>query len=137
MRHSNEQVLHLVSPNPIPWRTFLVPFSEALGVPLFPLATWIEAMEKDLQSSEHSEVELMDRNPGLRLLPTFRSANSAGDKEPLNVVRLDTTRAKKAAPSLNDVRLGSDWVEKWVNYWGTSGFLPPGKDSGKRSTPRL
>ncbi len=138
MRHSNEQILHLVSPNPIPWRTFLVPFSEALGVPLVPFATWVEAMENDLKSAELSEVELMKRNPGLRLLPTYRSAKSTtGDEEPLGVIRMDTTKAKKAAPSLNGVRMGPDWVDKWVGYWRSSGFLPSTDESAKRESSKL
>lgn len=137
MRHSIEPVLHLISPNPVPWRTFLVPFSEELGVPLVPLTTWIEAMEENLRSTEYSEVELMKRNPGLRLLSTYRSAISSGDEEPLNVIRLDTSKAKKAAPSLNGVKMGPDWVGKWVRYWRSSGFLPPAQESGKRQTSRL
>ena len=123
MRHSNEPVLHLVSPNPVPWRAFLQPFSEAMDVPLVPYATWLEAMENSLKDNSVSETELVARNPGLKLLSFYRGATFDEGDEPLGVVRLDTTKSTKAAASLSKVKVGAYWVEKWVKAWRRSGFL--------------
>ncbi|KAJ3484641.1 hypothetical protein NLI96_g5500 [Meripilus lineatus] len=130
MRKSNEEVLHLVSPNLVPWRTFLEVFSKALGVPLVPYETWLKAMEDDLADPTRSEVEAMIHNPGLRLLPFYRHSKPNEDGEPLGLVRLDVTKAKQVAPSLNQVKMTSEWVDKWIGYWRSSGFLPPKESTG-------
>ena len=76
MRHSVRPVLHLVHPQPTPWRTILLSLAEEIGVPLVPYKTWLAALEL------HAEDEqAICTNPALRLLPFFRAARLAMEKD--------------------------------------------------------
>lgn len=131
MIHSEEPVLHLASAHPVPLHTFMKPFSEALDVPLVPYPIWLKAMEDNFKDARYSEVELVEHNPGLRLLSFYRNAKFDGKGEPPGVVQLDTSKARKVATSLNQVKLGAEWVDKWIQAWRRTGFLPQ-SDNARR-----
>lgn len=124
MRHSSHPTLHLVNPKPIPWRAYLEPISEELGVPLVPWNVWISKLEDDLRDTSLTEVEHLQRNPALHLLEMFKHADLGDDFEPPGLVRLASTKATEVAPSLLEVEVSRDVGKEWVHAWRASGFLP-------------
>ncbi|CAL1709820.1 unnamed protein product [Somion occarium] len=125
MRNSEEPILHLVNPKPLPWRMFLEPIAKELGVPLVPWKLWLSRLENSLTDNSFSEMEHMQHNPALRLLDMWRHADLGEDIEPPGIVRLDTSKARKVAPSLERVPMEpEELARKWVAAWRETGFLP-------------
>ncbi|KAI0795720.1 acetyl-CoA synthetase-like protein [Abortiporus biennis] len=123
MRHSDEPILHLVNGHPVPWHTIMETLAGQMGVPLVPYEKWLKKLKYTLSDTSLTEVEHMDRNPALKLLDLYENATFDAD-EPLGIVRLDITKAKKAVPALEDVRLDLAYIQKLVPAWRASGFLP-------------
>ncbi|CAL1709823.1 unnamed protein product [Somion occarium] len=124
MRHSQYPVLHLVNPRPNPWRTFLEPIANELGVPLVPYHIWLSKLEDSLKDTSLSEVEHLQRNPALRLLEMFQHADLGEDFEPPGIVKLDSSKSTSVAPSLTQVEMSRQMAKEWVAAWRASGFLP-------------
>lgn len=124
MRHTTEPVLHLASPNPVPWREIFQVFADQMGVPLVPYSTWLSLLEDDAKNETMSKSERAKRNPAIRLIPYFKGVDMGENKEPVGHTRMDMSKAVKAAPVLMIVTIGSDLVIRWVRKWRESGFLP-------------
>ena len=120
MRNSPEPILHLVNPNPVPFQLFLKPLAHALNVPLVPYDEWLSRLQDSLKDTSLSEVEHLKRNPALRLLDYYRSRWSNDGRD----MSLDTSKAVKISPSLLDMPLSPDLIERWLASWRESGFLP-------------
>ncbi len=125
MRHTTEPVLHLASPNPVPWRVIFQVFAEQMEVPLVPYSTWLSLLQDDSRDQTMTKSERAKRNPALRLIPYFQTVDMGEHKEPVGHTRMDLTKAVKAAPVLKEVRIGREQVIRWVRKWRKSGFLPP------------
>ncbi|KAI0784440.1 male sterility protein-domain-containing protein, partial [Abortiporus biennis] len=125
MRQSDEPILHLVNAHPVPWNTIVGAIAAEIKVPLVPFEEWIQKLKNTVTESNVSEVELMDRNPALKLVGFYSSASFDDERnEPLGILRLDITKAKKVVPALNDVYLGLSETKKWISAWRASGYLP-------------
>ncbi|THH29826.1 hypothetical protein EUX98_g4377 [Antrodiella citrinella] len=129
MRDSDERVLHLVNPNPVPWKTFLEPLAEAMNVSLVPYDQWLYALGECLKDTSLTEVENMQRNPALRLLDFYRGLRVDDELEPLGLVRLETTKGVQVAPSLQEMPLSQAQAERWMASWRSSGFVPAEKET--------
>lgn len=125
MRHSEYPILHLVNPRPVPWRMYLEPIAEELGVPLVPWNVWLSKLDDDLRDESLIEVEHLRRNPALHLLEMFKHANLSDDFEPPGIARLETTKAIQVAPTLLSAEFGREVGKQWVSAWRASGYLPP------------
>ena len=123
MRHSQEPVLHLVHPHPVPWKTFLQPLSDTLHVPLVPYKVWLERLEACLPDHRYPDAADMQKYPALRVLTFFRDVEIHKDREPLGVARLDVKRAIIAAPALEMDPLTSEWALKWLKAWRVIGLM--------------
>ncbi|KAJ3539483.1 hypothetical protein NM688_g6353 [Phlebia brevispora] len=129
MRYSDEPVLHLAHPQPVPWKTLLSPIAEALHVPLVPYDEWLTALEACLPNSVSPGTADLQQYPALRLLDFFRNVRNSPDREPLGMARLDTRKALFAAPSLlMEGQLTAAWAFKWLKAWRTAGLLSQGDD---------
>ncbi|KAH8101719.1 acetyl-CoA synthetase-like protein, partial [Cristinia sonorae] len=124
MRNSEEPILHLVNPNPVPWRTFLEPLAQAMNVSLVPYEQWLPKLGDCLGDRSLPEVEHLKRNPALRLLDYYRALQLNDDMEPLGIVRLNTTKAVHIAPSLLEMPLSAELAVRWLKSWRMSSFLP-------------
>ncbi|KAI0062574.1 acetyl-CoA synthetase-like protein [Artomyces pyxidatus] len=124
---SDERTLHLVHSRPVSFTSLVEPIARDLGVPLVPYDEWLRALESSLKDKAVSEVELMQRNPALRLLDFFRTARVGRNWEPVGVARLATDKAVRASATLAKKvpSLGEDHVRRWMAAWRASGFLPP------------
>lgn len=112
MRHSDEPVLHLENPNPIRWNEMFQMFAKELDVPLIPFDNWLSLLRHYSADTRIPKTEQMKRNPAVNLIPylsgmdltTYISQGHAG---------LDTTKAAKAVPKLEDVHISKEMVTKW------------------------
>ena len=123
MRNSQEGILHLCHPSPVPWKTFLEPISNDLHVPLVPYKVWLDALEACLPDHRYPDATDMQKYPALRLLNFFRDVEIHADKEPLGVARLDVQKAIIAAPALRTDPLTSAWAERWLRAWRACGHI--------------
>lgn len=128
MRNSDEPILHLVNPNPVPWRTFLKPLAQALKVSLVSYDEWLFRLGECLKDTSISEVEHLKRNPALRLLDYYRGLELNDEMEPLGVVRLDTAKSVRVAPTLLEMPLTEERAVHWLASWRSSGFIPVSKE---------
>lgn len=129
----DEPVLHLTSPEPVPWSKVIHAFAQELNLPVVPYEEWLCDLQKVHEklnggTLNPTEVEsALQDNPALRLTGFFDAAAatvSKEDIEPLGVPKLDVTRALKASPSLrNAEQVGYKHVRRWVQYWRKTGFL--------------
>lgn len=125
MRHSDEPVLHLANPNPVPWRSFFEVFAAEVGVPLVPFGTWISLLQNYSNDTGIPKSDRVKRNPAIHLIPYFEAADMSPYKEFMGHTRLDTTKAIEIAPMLKDIRIGREMAVDWVRGWRRMGFLPP------------
>ena len=121
MRNADEPVLHLTHPRAVDWRRFLEPIAQHFSVPLVPYPEWLAALEQS--GGQSPDVEKMRDNPALRLLDFYRAVDLRKEREPLGIVHLDTTKARRIAPALDLPELGADYVEKWLKAWKEAGFI--------------
>lgn len=125
MRHVTEQVLHLVNPNPIPWRQLIEEIARELGVPIVPFHTWLSLLLDFQENLKLSKAEALRLNPAIALLPLILASNLADYKEPIGFTKLDTQKAVSYVPKLNDIRIDLEIGGKWIDGWRRVGFLPP------------
>ncbi|PSS15405.1 hypothetical protein PHLCEN_2v3281 [Hermanssonia centrifuga] len=124
MRNTHEEVLHLVHPHPIPWRTFMDPISTLLRVPLVPYATWLAKLEAAALYAQDRRIDEMQGMHALRLLDFFRNVDQSDRKEPLGVARLSVAKALLEAPSLSIMSgLDTGWAARWIKSWKEIGLL--------------
>ena len=123
MLGSPEPVLHLVHPRPVKWSVVSDAASAALGVATIPYAEWVAKLQAAHRAAAEAgaDHDATDRNAGLQLVDFFAN-KLAGE----TAVVLGTKRAVRAAGSLASAEaLGSEDVEKWIEYWRGIGFLAP------------
>ena len=136
---SDEELVHLVHPHPVPWTEIFQHMSDLLKVPLVPFPEWFSRLEDVRKTSAESEVELVKRVPALKLSDMFRGAakaqtkgdvkdaqdsategKRAGGEEGLYMPALSVDRALKVSQTLASPNLGTlnaDEVRKWLEYW--------------------
>ncbi|KAI0758574.1 hypothetical protein BD413DRAFT_618049 [Trametes elegans] len=85
LRHSPEPFVHLVHPQPVPWRAVIAPVGAELGVPLVSHSEWLSALQKSVEAAGTDEVELMKANPALCLLPFYRGCRASPEREPFGM----------------------------------------------------
>ncbi|CCM06250.1 uncharacterized protein FIBRA_08499 [Fibroporia radiculosa] len=124
MRDSPHPVLHLAHPHPVTWNSLIAPIADTLGVPLVSYGEWLAALGNSFTPGTSSEVEMLRKNPALRLLTFFRGCKVDGGKEPLGATRLATTKAVQVAPALLVPETDVQTVQTWIAAWRKSGFLP-------------
>ncbi|KDQ13757.1 hypothetical protein BOTBODRAFT_188241 [Botryobasidium botryosum FD-172 SS1] len=128
LRNSAQTTHNLVHPRPVSWASLFDAFAASLGVQLVPFPKWFSRLEGSLKSEE-SEIELTKRNPALALLGYFGSLVSARGRpgeEVFGMPRLEMAKTVGEAESLREenlARLGGEDVERWLNYWRSTGFL--------------
>ncbi|KAI0327462.1 NAD(P)-binding protein, partial [Cubamyces sp. BRFM 1775] len=124
MRHSHGPVLHLVHPRPIPWSDIIAPIASQLNVPLVPFAEWLAKLQKSAEADTGLSVELMEKNPALRLLAFFTNVVLSPEREPMGGVYLSTQRSTAASSTLARLTaLNEGCVKRWLDEWKKSGFL--------------
>ena len=133
MLHAEEPVLHLTHPEPVPWSSVLQYFAKELDLPVAPYKEWLADLRKahaklNAGRLTPTEVEgIFQENPALRLIEFFEAAEATAMKdslEPLNVPKLDVTKALKAAPSLKKAeQVAHERVQRWIQFWRKTGFL--------------
>ncbi|KDQ13755.1 hypothetical protein BOTBODRAFT_160018 [Botryobasidium botryosum FD-172 SS1] len=128
LRNSAQTTHNLVHPRPVSWASLFDAFAASLGVQLVPFPEWFSRLEGSFKLEE-SEIELTKRNPALALLDHFRSLVSARGRpgeEVFGMPRLEMAKTVGEAGSLREenlARLGGEDVERWLNYWRSTGFL--------------
>ena len=128
MRGSSYPVLHLSHSRPVRWTTLMLPIAEELGVPLVPLARWVDALGQIVDSEKNSDSSRSDarRNPALTLLSLFRSWASAtgSGAGPVSALNISTEKAQDASETLRRLPgLSAEAAKAWVAAWRKSNFL--------------
>ncbi|KAI0702415.1 hypothetical protein C8T65DRAFT_741576 [Cerioporus squamosus] len=114
-------ILHLVHPQPVPWRILVAPIAEELGVLLVSFDIWLAALE---QVASEKDAELVPHNPAVLSLTFFK-------RRPVSLLELDTKNARAHSHTLDTLpELGHEIVHKWVAGWRASGFLSPPSTNG-------
>lgn len=135
MLDTNEEVLHIVNPKPVPWNDVASSFAEALGIQLVPYSEWLAALEgrSAALTTEPEEVQkAFVEVPALRLMDFFRVARAdiEAGKEALSVVSLASEKAQACSGVLREAKqVSSKDVDRWVIYWRKTGFLPPSSET--------
>ncbi|EPQ51233.1 acetyl-CoA synthetase-like protein [Gloeophyllum trabeum ATCC 11539] len=122
---SDQSFAHLVNPKHSQILPVMERVSKKLNVPLVPYQEWLSRIVESYRSTPLPEVDILKRNPALRLLGFFKAARSGEHLEPLGTVKLDTRNTVTAARSLDeDTReLTEEDVDRWMRGWFESGFL--------------
>ena len=129
MRNSNVDYLHLAHPRPVPWASVMGYVADELGLKTLPFDRWLEMLVKSGEGhSADSEVELMKRNPALKILDFFLGAKAVPEynMEAMGLPALSVTEAERVAPSLSPAhlpQLSADDARKWLSYWRSVSFL--------------
>lgn len=124
VRNSDEGVLHIAHPKPVPYMDIMESLAAILDVPLIPRREWVSRLEK---ASEEKGPKEQEENPALGLLHVFQVEWAEGEtREALGVPMLGLERVLKESRTLADEglrRLGEKDVKLWVQYWRARGFL--------------
>ena len=130
MRKSDiSDILHLAHPRPVSWSTVVEPIARELRLPIVPFDIWFASLQKSGDGlSADSEIEVMKRNPALKILDFFRGANEKMNEsaESMGLPQLDVSRAEKVAPSLAPdalPQLSKLDAQKWIEYWRSVGAI--------------
>lgn len=122
-------MLHLAHPRPVKWSAIMVPVARRLGLRIVSFDEWYGLLEKSGAGlGADSEVEMMQRNPALKILEFFAHAKAqmGASPEAMGLPVLDVSMAQKAAPSLGPdalPQLSATDALKWIAYWGSIGAL--------------
>lgn len=125
MRNASYDILHLVHPRPVLWTSLITPIAQAMGVPLVTYPIWLSALNRSMEDTSFTNVELFRRNPALKLIEFFRRADPSEDKEPLDLPRLSTEHAVKVSKALDStmLQLSGDDALRWLEAWQMRGFI--------------
>ena len=125
MRNASYDILHLVHPQPVLWMSLITPIAQAMGVPLVTYPIWLSALNRSMEDTSFTNVELFRRNPALKLIEFFRRADPSEDKEPLDLPRLSTEHAVKVSKALNSTmpQLSRNDALRWLEAWQMRGFI--------------
>ncbi|CCM04238.1 uncharacterized protein FIBRA_06405 [Fibroporia radiculosa] len=127
-------IVHLVHPYPVSWRSIADAIASELRVTLVPYSEWVSklkeiaklATESTTDGRVQDEVELMRKMRALRLLPFFEGvAAKQPQKEAMRFNVLSTTYAVGASQTLKNAssrQLGADDSRRWISYWQKAGL---------------
>jgi hypothetical protein len=119
VRNSSAELLHLTHPKRVSWNVIFKDITSTLKVDLVPYRDWLSRLEA-------SETEEVDSHISIRLISHFKIIPIEGNGEAGGLPRLDITAARRASAILNDENfklVGSEDVQKWLNYWKTAGLI--------------
>lgn len=108
-------VYHVVNPFSVSWATLLPAVASGLGIDsekdVISWAEWLTALEDSEAAGDY------EKNPGLSLLPFYRSVTKAGDEgRQLPVLNTDLAQTRsKTLKSLNAV--SPAWMAEWMKQW--------------------
>ncbi|CAK7211993.1 putative NRPS-like protein biosynthetic cluster [Sporothrix eucalyptigena] len=107
-------VFHVVNPQAVPWSTLVPTVATGLGLTgedIVSWGNWLAALEKSESVGDYNA------NPGLALLPFYRSMTDAGDAGRLLPV-LATTVSQQCSPTLKGMGpVSPTWVAAWLEQW--------------------
>ena len=119
MVDSDERVLHLVSPYPVPWNNIFLPIAERLGVPAVPYAEWLARLEQSAAAAAGTRPSAEQHDAAHNLIDFFKTAGMGGSKGPLS-----TEKAVRCSRALAEVRpIGREDAVNYVEFWGKVGHL--------------
>jgi len=126
---SDEQVVHLVHPRPVPWDTLANALAKELtNVKVVSYAEWLKAL--DTHAASTSTNAKADDIRALRLIPFFHSLSARSDAEGLQAfgfASLGTERAVALSKTMADetvlVQLGNADAKAWIADWRRIGHL--------------
>ncbi|KAJ7046114.1 hypothetical protein C8F04DRAFT_1322704 [Mycena alexandri] len=115
-------IVHLINPQPLPWRTLATIVATELSVPLVPYTEWLDRIEHAAKA-EDPAVPLRASH----LLQFFRSLSdqNSGGGDAFGFPKLLMTQALASSQSLRSGRcqLGAKDVKEWIKYWRNGGLL--------------
>jgi len=118
MVHSDEQVLHLVHPRPVPWKDIFAPIADRLKLSLIPYDNWLEHLRKAADGDHGEPIANGGHSAATHLREFFENNVEAAD------VRLSTEKAVKVSRALDNARpLGKDDAMKWLDFWARVGHI--------------
>ena len=114
---SDEPILHLVSPRPVPWDMIFRPIAERLGLQLVGYAEWLGLVEAS--AAEESAVVrpgVVEHDSAHNLLAFFRDEGMK--------VALDTEKAVVASSALACVKpLSREDAVRYMEFWAKIGHI--------------
>ncbi|EPQ52402.1 polyketide synthase, partial [Gloeophyllum trabeum ATCC 11539] len=134
MIDSEEPILHLRHPSPVPWSSIANPIAASLNLSTISFQEWFQLLREELEAIDRG-TRTMSRElePGIRAMDVYRTAcpmdhpaRAITDSNGITVI-LAMEKALQCSPTLRDPRLPqiqpSDAL-KWIDYWRKIGFLP-------------
>ncbi|GJE93538.1 acetyl-CoA synthetase-like protein [Phanerochaete sordida] len=119
--------LHLAHPRPVAWRAVTAPIAAEFGLEEVSYDAWMARLEKSGRGlSAAEEVDMMRRNPALKLFEFFKEAQDFAGRSPeaMGLPQMDVSEAQEAAPSLRALpQLSDKDAMSWVGYWKKIGHL--------------
>lgn len=115
LTNGEPQVYHVVNPSSRPWSTLVPTVTAGLGLDtdknVIPWVEWLAALEASETAGDY------ENNPGLNLIPFYRSVTTAGDAGRQLAV-LQTILAQKRSPTLKSMEAVSPtWMDEWMTQW--------------------
>ncbi|KAI0681684.1 male sterility protein-domain-containing protein [Cerioporus squamosus] len=115
---SDERVLHLVSPYPVPWNSVFIPIAERLGVPAVPYTEWLARLEQSAAAAS-ARPSAEQHDAAHNLIDFFKTSGMGGSKGPLS-----TEKAVRCSKALAELRpIGREDALNYVEFWGKVGHL--------------
>jgi hypothetical protein len=116
------EIVHLINPQPVAWRTLAAVVATELNVPLVPYTEWLDRLEHATKAEDNG-VPLR----ASRLLQFFRSLDDqkSGGEDAFGFPKLLMTQALASSQSLRTgrCRLEAKDVKEWIKYWHNAGLL--------------
>ncbi|KAJ7930505.1 hypothetical protein B0H13DRAFT_2532734 [Mycena leptocephala] len=116
------EIVHLINPQPVAWRTLAAVVATELNVPLVPYTEWLDRLEHAAKAEDNG-VPLR----ASRLLQFFRSLDDqkSGGEDAFGFPKLPMTQALASSQSLRTgrCRLEAKDVKEWIKYWHNAGLL--------------
>ncbi|EMD37730.1 hypothetical protein CERSUDRAFT_94730 [Gelatoporia subvermispora B] len=117
MVHSDEKVLYLVHPRPVPWNAIFSPIAKRLGLPLVPYHEWVECLRESTDGT-HVNGGPLPQSAALHLKEFFE--NDVGAAE----IHLSTEKSASASEVLRHLKpLEQSHVLKWLDFWAKIGHI--------------
>ncbi|KAI1813224.1 nonribosomal peptide synthetase [Poronia punctata] len=106
---------HGVNPSSTTWGKLAVAIQEYYGKGRIPELVSFDHWVRKLEESQTSDLQALDKNPGVKLLETYRAMAASDDRSP---VIFDMTVTKGRSPSMRNAKpvtpeLMRHWCEQW------------------------
>lgn len=135
MRHTEDNVYHIIHPKPTKWNIVMKSLSEILNVPPVPYLEWYSRLESGVNDEyeDNRSEQAMNMRAALRMTQFFRmGVNRPKNTESMgllaNVASEKCFKASKALQSDSVCALTSSDTRHWVEHWRKIGFLPRVED---------